>query len=99
MESPPLDPQYKGHWGPSIIGILAGLNALVVIVTILRVITRLYIVNSFWWDDLTIVLATVSRSCLPQFLLGSLHKQDTILTRPAPHSSAQPLVAPSAASK
>lgn len=57
--NPNLDPQYKGHWGPSIIGILASLNALVIIITLLRVITRTWIVCSFWWDDLTIVLATV----------------------------------------
>ena len=75
MESPPLDPQYKGHWGPSIVGLLASLNALVVIVTLLRVTTRLWIVRSFWWDDLTIILATVRFFAFPVPFSLPLHEQ------------------------
>lgn len=78
--NPTLDPQYKGHWGPSIIGILASLNALVIIITLLRVVTRVWIVGSFWWDDLTIVLATVRNPFAALSFPPSAHLQ---LSHPA----------------
>ena len=49
----------EGNWASGINGICALLIGLVILVTILRVYTRVWIANSFWWDDVTILLAVV----------------------------------------
>lgn len=49
----------EGNWGTGIVALLILLLILVIIVSVLRIITRIWIVHSFWWDDVTIILAVV----------------------------------------
>ena len=49
----------EGNWGPGIIGLAATCEALVLIFTVLRIYTRVWIARAFWWDDFTIIMAVV----------------------------------------
>ena len=49
----------EGSWGPAINGLTISFLALVILFLCLRIITRVWIVHSFWWDDFTIILAVV----------------------------------------
>ena len=49
----------EGSWGPAILGLTIAFLILVILALFLRIITRVWIVHSFWWDDFTIILAVV----------------------------------------
>ena len=49
----------QGNWSHGIVAITTVLQVLVIVITILRIVTRVRIAHSFWWDDVTIVLAVV----------------------------------------
>jgi len=84
----------QGHWGPGIVWIVGVLIGLVIIICLLRVYTRIWIVRSFWWDDLTIILAVVRcslplhyhlihnmQSRLTSFIAGHNHWRRPLLRR------------------
>ena len=52
----------EGSWGPAILGLTIAFLVLVLLALSLRIVTRVWIVHSFWWDDFTIILAVVSKA-------------------------------------
>lgn len=50
----------EGNWASGIIGLTAMCEALVLVVVLLRVYTRIWIARAFWWDDFAIIMALVS---------------------------------------
>ena len=65
----------EGNWGVPIVALTAFFLALVILFLLLRIITRIWIVKSFWWDDFTIILAVVRE------LISNLTKMSRFLTR------------------
>lgn len=57
-------PTNEGNWGHPIVALTAFFLVLVILFLVLRILTRVCIVRSFWWDDVTIILAVV-RSLRP----------------------------------
>ncbi|MCJ1451381.1 hypothetical protein MMC28_001717 [Mycoblastus sanguinarius] len=49
----------EGNWGHSIVALTTFFIILVFIALVLRIVTRVWIVKSFWWDDFTIILAVL----------------------------------------
>ena len=52
----------EGNWGPAILALTIAFLVLVLISLFLRIITRVWIVRQFWYDDAAIILAVVSVS-------------------------------------
>ena len=52
----------QGNWGYAILGLTIAFLVLVLIFLFLRIITRVWIVHQFWYDDAAIILAVVSTS-------------------------------------
>ena len=55
----------EGSWGPAILGLTIAFLVLVLLALFLRIVTRVWIVHSFWWDDFTIILAVVCKAYVP----------------------------------
>ena len=54
----------QGNWGYAILGLTVAFLVVVLIFLFLRIITRVWIVHQFWYDDAAIILAVVG--CLSQ---------------------------------
>ena len=50
----------EGNWGPAILALTIAFLVLVLISLFFRIITRVWIVRQFWYDDAAIILAVVS---------------------------------------
>lgn len=50
----------QGNWGYAILALTIAFLILVLIFLFLRIITRVWIVHQFWYDDAAIILAVVS---------------------------------------
>ena len=50
----------EGNWGPAILALTIAFLVLVLISLFLRIVTRVWIVRQFWYDDAAIILAVVS---------------------------------------
>ena len=55
----------QGNWGYAIVGMTTVMVILAIVFVSARVATRIWISKSFWWDDVTIILALVriNREC------------------------------------
>ena len=49
----------QGNWGPAILGLTIAFLVLVLIFLFLRIVTRVWIVHQFWYDDAAIIMAVV----------------------------------------
>ena len=49
----------QGNWGPAILGLTIAFLVLVLIFLFLRIVTRVWIVHRFWYDDAAIIMAVV----------------------------------------
>lgn len=49
----------EGNWGPAILALTIAFLVVVLIFLFLRIVTRVWIVHQFWWDDAAIVLAVL----------------------------------------
>lgn len=52
----------EGNWGPAILALTIAFLVVVLISLFLRILTRVWIVHQFWYDDVAIILAVVSAS-------------------------------------
>ncbi|CAD6591366.1 MAG: hypothetical protein ASARMPRED_005361 [Alectoria sarmentosa] len=49
----------QGNWGPAILALTIAFLVVVLIILFLRIVTRVWIVHQFWWDDAAIILAVL----------------------------------------
>lgn len=49
----------QGNWGPAILGLTIAFLVVVLMFLFLRIVTRVWIVHQFWYDDAAIILAVV----------------------------------------
>ena len=49
----------QGNWGPAILGLTIAFLVVVLIFLFLRIVTRVWIVHQFWYDDAAIIMAVV----------------------------------------
>lgn len=70
----------QGNWGYAILALTIAFLVLVLIFLFLRIVTRVWIVHQFWYDDAAIILAVVSGSqrYLPFTLLTTKQLGTTI---------------------
>ena len=52
----------QANWGPAILALTIAFLVVVLIFLFLRIITRVWIVRQFWYDDAAIILAVVRAS-------------------------------------
>ena len=63
----------QGNWGPAILALTIAFLVVVFLFLFLRIVTRVWIVHQFWWDDAAITLAVVcaSQRYFPPALLNT----------------------------
>ena len=49
----------QGNWGHAILALTIAFLVLVLLFLFLRIVTRVWIVHQFWYDDAAIILAVV----------------------------------------